>query len=128
MTPFGGLHGALGTAPAGPLAPSVVGGIEHPVPLQRGGGFRQPVAVQRHLINAAHHGGGLWIDHPKAGIIWVFDAVVGRRRQRYAGIAFHLVHNPALLGNIAGVAFVRVFSIKNDAITVPRIRQNCSRF
>lgn len=106
MSPFGGLHGALGPAPACPLAPPVVGGIEHPVFLQRGGGFGQSVAVQRHLINAAHHGGGLRVDHPKAGIVRALDVPIGRRGQRHAGIAFHLVYDPALLGYIAGVVFV----------------------
>ena len=65
MPPFGGLHGAFGTAPAGSLAPPVVGGIEHPIFLQRGGGFCQPVAVQGHLIDTPHNLGGLRVDHPK---------------------------------------------------------------
>lgn len=106
MPPFGGLHGAFGTAPAGPFASPVVGGIEHPIPLQRGGGFRQPVAVQGHLIDTTDNGGGLRVNHPKAGVLLVFDVAIGGRGQRHAGIAFHLVHDPALLGNIAGVVFV----------------------
>ena len=106
MPPFGGLHGALGPAPAGSLAPPVVGGIEHPIFLQRGGGFCQPVAVQGHLIDTPDNGGGLQVNHPKAGVLRVLDVAIGRRGQRYAGIAFHLVHDPALLGNIAGVVFV----------------------
>ncbi len=79
MTPFGGFHSAFKPAPVRSPAPPVVGGIANPVPLQRGGSFRQPIAVQGHLINAAYHGGGLLVDHPKAGIVGVFDVAVGRR-------------------------------------------------
>lgn len=67
--------------------------------------FRQELTAvyRRHLINAAHNLGGLRVNHPKAGIVRVLDIATGRREQRYAGIAFHFVHDPALLGNIAGV-------------------------
>ena len=34
------------------------------------------------------------------------DVATGRRVQRHTGIAFHFVHDPALLGNIAGIVFV----------------------
>ena len=106
MAPLGRFYSTLGTAPTGALAPPVVGGIEHPIPLQRGGGFRQPIAVQGHSIDTPHNLGGLRVDHPKAGVLRVFDVAIGGRGQRYAGIAFHFVHDPALLGNIAGVVFV----------------------
>ena len=106
MAPFGGFYGAFRTATVGSLAPPVVGGIANPVPLQRGGGFRQPIAVQGHLINAAYHGGGLWVDHPKAGVLRVFEIAIGRWGQRHPGISFQFVHDFSLFGNISGIIFV----------------------
>ena len=49
------------------VTPPVIGGIEYSIPLQRGGNLSQPVAVQRHLINTAHYGDGLRLNHPKVG-------------------------------------------------------------
>ena len=118
MSPFGGLHGAFGTAPAGPFAPPVVGGIEHPIPLQRGGGFRQPVAVQGHLIDTPDNGGGLRVDHPKVGVLRVLDVAIGRREQRHPGISFQLVHDFSLFGNTSGIIFVSQPYIKNDITAV----------
>ena len=118
MPPFGWLHGALGTAPAGPFAPPVVGGIEHPIPLQRGGGFRQPVAVQGHLIDTPDNGGGLRVDHPKVGVLRVLDVAIGRREQRHPGISFQLVHDFSLFGNTSGIIFVSQPYIKNDITAV----------
>ena len=48
------------------------------------------------MIDTPHNLGGLRVDHPKAGVLRVLDVAIGRRRQRHAGIAFHLVHDPAL--------------------------------
>ena len=44
--------------------------------------------------------------HPKAGIIRVFDVAIGRRRERNARVSFHLVHDPALLGNVFRIILV----------------------
>ena len=97
MSPLGRLHSALGTAPAGPLAPPVIGRIEHPILLQRSGNLRQSVAVQGHSVDTLNNGSGLRADHPKAGVLRGLDVAVGRQGQRYAGSSFHLVHDPALL-------------------------------
>jgi len=38
------------------------------------------------------------------------------------------IHSPQQLPRVIPEQVVRVFSIKNDALTTPQIRQNCSRF
>ena len=106
VPPLGRLHGAFRPAPARPTAAPVVGGIDHTIGGKAGGDFRQPVTLQRHTVDPAYHLGGLRLHHPKAGIVRVFDVAVGRRRKRNARIAFHLVHDPALLGNVLGVILV----------------------
>ena len=106
MAPLDRLHGTLGAAPVCTLAPPVVGRIENTVLFQRGGGFRQPIAVQRHLVDTPHHRSGIRVDHPKAEIVRVLDVAIGRRRQRDAGITFHFVDDPALFRNILGVPLV----------------------
>ena len=106
MPPLGRLHGAFRPAPARPTAAPVVGGIDHAIGGKAGGNFRQPVPLQRHAVDPAHHFGGLRLYHPKAGIVWVFDITVGRRRKRNTGTSFHLVHDPALLGNVFRIILV----------------------
>ena len=46
---------------------------------ESGGGFSQPVPLQSHAVDTAHHIGSLGIDHPKAGIVRVFDVAIGWR-------------------------------------------------
>ena len=106
VSPFGRLHGAFRPTPTRPTAAPVVGGIDHAIGGKAGGNFRQPVPLQRHTVDPAHHLGGFLLYHPKAGIVRVFDVTVGRRRERNACVAFHLVHDPALFGNVLGVILV----------------------
>ena len=106
MPPFGRLHGAFRPAPARPTAAPVVGGIDHAIGGKLCCRFCQPVPLQRHAVDPAHYLGSLRLYHPKAGIVRVFDITVGRRRKRNACIAFHLVHDPALLGNVFRIILV----------------------
>ena len=106
VSPFGRLHGAFRPTPTRPTAAPVVGGIDHAIGGKAGGNFRQPVPLQRHAVDPAHHLGGLRLYYPKAGIVWVFDITVGRRRKRNTRISFHLVHDPALLGNVFRIILV----------------------
>ena len=106
MPPLGRLHGAFRPTPARPTAAPIVGGIDHAIGGKAGGNFRQPVPLQRHAVDPAHHLGGFRLYHPKAGIVRVFDITVGRRRKRNTGVSFHLVHDPALFGNVLGVILV----------------------
>ena len=116
VSPFGRLHGAFRPTPTRPTAAPVVGGIDHAIGGKAGGNFRQPVPLQRHAVDPAHHLGGLRLYYPKAGIVRVFDITVGRRRERNTRISFHLVHDPALLGNVLGVILVSQPRIKNDGL------------
>ena len=108
VSPFCGLHGAFGAASACALAAPVVGRVDDPIRTEGGGSFSQPVPVQRHAVDTAYHLGGLRVNHPKLGIARVFDISVRRRGQRDAGIAFHFVDDPALLGNVFGVPLICV--------------------
>ena len=119
MPPLGRLHGAFRPATARPTAAPVVGGIDHTIGGKAGGDFRQPVTLQRHAVDPAHHLGGLRLYHPKAGIVRVFNITVGWRRERNARIAFHLVHDPALFGNVLGVILVHnVFERSKIVLTL----------
>ena len=104
------------SAPACPTAAPVIGGIDHTIGGKAGGNFRQPVPLQRHAVDPAHDLGSLRLYDPKAGIVWVFDVTVGRRRKRNACISFHLVHDPALLGNVFRIILVSQPRIKNDGL------------
>lgn len=106
MAPLGRLQGTLETAPACALTAPVVGGVDDTISAESGGSFGQPVPLQRHAVDTAYHIGGHGIDHPKPGIVRVFDITVGRRGQRNPGVAFHLVDDPALLGDVFGVVFI----------------------
>ena len=106
MPPLARLQCAFGAAPVGAFAAPIIGRIENAVSFQSGSSFRISVSVQRHPIYPAHHLGSLRVDHPIAGIVWIFDIAIRRGRKRDAGISFHLIYNPALLGNVLGVPFV----------------------
>lgn len=106
MPPFCGLHGAFGTALANSLAGSIGRGVQRPHVSQRRGNLQRPVALQGQTINAAHHLGGLRVNHPKPGIVRVLYVAVGRRRKRNPGVALHLVDDPALLRDVLGVVFI----------------------
>ena len=128
VSPFGRLHGAFRPAPARPAAAPVIGGIDHAIGGELHRRFCQPVPLQRHVVNPAHDLGSLRLYHPKAGIVWVFDVTVGRRRKRNTCISFHLVYDPALLGNVFRIilvhnifewgeivlAFIAVYAIGNS--------------
>ena len=106
MAPFGGLHGTLAAGAIDAPAPPVIGGIDDTIRAQGGGNLRQPIAIQGHLVDAPHHGGGLRLDHPKAEIVRVLDVAVGRRGERDTGVALHLVDDPALFGDVLGVVLI----------------------
>ena len=106
VSPFGRLHGAFRPTPARPTAAPVIGGIDHAIGGKLRCRFCQSVPLQRHAVDTAHYLGSLRLYHPKAGIVRVFDVAVRRRRERNARVAFHLVHDPALLGNVLGVILV----------------------
>ena len=106
VSPFGRLHGAFRPTPACSTVAPVVGGIDHTIGGKAGGGFRQPVPLQRHAVDPSYYLGSLRLHYPKAGIVWVFDITVGRRRKRNTRISFHLVHDPALLGNVFRIILV----------------------
>ena len=103
---FCGFHGAFGAAPACTPAAPVVGRVDDPIRTEGSSGFSQPVPVQRHAVDTAYHLGGLRVNHPKTGIVRVLYVAIGRRRKRDTGVAFHLVDDAALLGNVLGVVFV----------------------
>ena len=106
LTPFCGLHGAFGAASACTPAAPVVGRVDDPIRTEGSGGFSQPVPVQRHAVDTAYHLGGLRVNHPKPGIVRVLYVAIGRRRKRNPSVAFHLIDDPALLGNVLGVVLV----------------------
>lgn len=106
VPPFCGLHGAFGAASACTPAAPVVGRVDDPIRTEGGGSFSQPVPVQRHAVDTAYHLSGLRINHPKARVVRVFDVAIGRRGERNPGVAFHLIDDPALLGNVLGVVFI----------------------
>ena len=106
VSPFCGLHGAFGAASACALAAPVVGRVDDPIRTEGGGSFSQPVPVQRHAVDTAYHLGSLRVNHPKPGIVRVLDVAIGRRGERNPSVAFHLIDDPALLGNILGVVFI----------------------
>ena len=106
MVPLGGLYGAFAAGAVDAPAPPIIGRVDDPLRTEGGGNFRQPAALQRHLIDALHHSSGLRVNHPKARIVRVFNVAIGRRGERNPGVAFHLIDDPALLGNVLGVVFV----------------------
>ena len=106
VSPFCGLHGAFGAAPACPPAAPVVGRVDNPIYTESSGSFSQPVPVQSHAVDTAYHLGGLRVNHPKPGIVRVLYVSVRRRRKRNPSVAFHLVDDAALLGNVLGVVFI----------------------
>ena len=116
VPPFCGLHGAFGAASACTPAAPVVGRVDDPIRTEGSGSFSQPVPVQRHAVDTAYHLGGLRINHPKARVVRVFDVAIGRRGERNPGVAFHLIDDPALLGNVLGVVFIeqRLFGKGKD--------------
>ena len=79
VAPLGRLQGTLGAAPACTLAAPVIGGVDDTISTESGGGFSQPVPLQRHAVDTAHHIGSLGINHPKAGIVRFFDVAIGWR-------------------------------------------------
>ena len=81
VAPLGRLQGTLGAAPACTLAAPVIGRIDDTISTESGGGFSQSVSLQRHAVDTAHHIGSLGIDHPKAGIVRVFDVAISARHQ-----------------------------------------------
>lgn len=116
VSPFCGLHGTFGAASACTPAAPVVGRVDDPIRTEGGGGFSQPVTVQRHAVDTAYHLSGLRVNHPKTGIVRVLYVTVGRRRKRNPSVALHLVDDPALLGNVFGVVFIeqRLFGKGKD--------------
>ena len=116
MAPLGRLQGTFGTAPACTLAAPVVGGVDDTISAESGGSFGQPVPLQRHAVDTAHHIGGHGIDHPKPGIVRVFDIAIGRWGQRNPGVAFHLIDDPALLGDVLGVVLIHYVFERGEVI------------
>lgn len=106
VVPLGRLQRTFGAALADSLAGAVGRGVQNPGGTERCCDLHRAVAFQRQTIDAAYHIGSLRVDHPKPGIVRVLDITVRRRGQRDAGIAFHLVDDPALLGNVFGVPLV----------------------
>ena len=106
VPPFCGLHGTFGAASACTPAAPVVGRVDDPIRAEGSGGFSQPVPVQRHAVDTAYHLGGLRVNHPKPGIVRVFDVAIGRRGKRNPGVALHLVDDAALLGDVLGIVFI----------------------
>ena len=106
MSPFGRLQGAFGAAAVDTLAPPVVGRIDDPILTQSVCDFSQAIPLQGHIINTPHHIGGLRVDHPKPGIIRVFDVPIGRLGQWDACVAFHLVYDFTLLRDVLGIPLV----------------------
>ena len=106
VSPFCGLHGAFGAAPACTPAAPVVGWVDDPIRTEGSGSFSQPVPVQRHAVDTAYHLGGLRVNDPKPGIVRVLYVSVRRRRKRNPSVTFHLIDDPALFRNVLGVVFI----------------------
>ena len=106
VSPFCGLHGAFGAASACALAAPVVGRVDDPIRTEGGGSFSQSVPVQRHAVDTAYHFGGFRVNDPKTGIVRVLYVAVGRRGEWNPGVAFHLIDDPAFLGDVLGVVFI----------------------
>ena len=79
VAPLGRLQGTFGAAPACTLAAPVIGRVDDTISTESGGSFSQPVPLQSHAVDTAHHIGGLGIDHPEAGIVRIFDVAIGWR-------------------------------------------------
>ena len=106
MVPLGRLQRTFGAALVDPLAGSIGRGVQRPHRPQRRGNLQGAVTLQGQTVDAAHHLGGLRVNDPKPGIVRVLDVAIGRRRKRNPSVAFHLIDDPALLGNILGVVFI----------------------
>jgi len=106
MVPLGRLQRAFGAALADPLAGSIGRGVQRPHRPQRRGNLQGAVSFQGQTVDAAHHLGCLWVNHPKPGIIRVFHVAIGRRRKRNPGVAFHLIDDLAFLRDVLGVVFI----------------------
>ena len=106
MSPFGRLQGTFGATAFDALVPPVVSWIDDPILAQGVCNFSQSIPLQGHIIDTPHHISGLRVDHPKSGIVGIFDISIGRLGQRDARVAFHLVDNFPLLGNVLGVPLV----------------------
>ena len=116
MSPFGRLQGTFVATAFDALVPPVVSWIDDPILAQGVCNFSQSIPLQGHIIDTPHHISGLRVDHPKSGIVGIFDISIGRLGQRDARVAFHLVDNFPLLGNVLGVPLVSQPRIKNDGL------------
>lgn len=106
MVPLGRLQRTFRATLADPLAGSIGRGVQRPHRPQRRGNLQGAVALQGQTVNAAHHLGGLRVNDPKPGIVRIFHVAVGRRRKWNPGVAFHLIDDAALLGDVLGVVLI----------------------
>ena len=96
VVPLGRLQRAFGAALAEPLAGSIGRGVQRPHRPQRRGDLQGAVALQGQTVDAAHH----------LGCLRVFHVAIRRRRKRNPCVSFHLIDDPALLGNVLGVVLI----------------------
>ena len=106
MVPLGRLQRTFRATLADPLAGSIGRGVQRPHRPQRRGNLQGAVALQGQTVDAAHHLGGLRVNDPKPGIVRIFHVAVGRRRKWNPGVAFHLIDDAALLGDVLGVVLI----------------------
>ena len=106
MSPFGRLQRAFGATAVDALAPPIVGGIDDAIRAQSVCNFRQSIPLQGHIIDTAHYISGFRVNHPKLGIVRVFDIPVGRLGQRDARGSFHLIDDFPLFRDVFRIPLV----------------------
>ena len=116
VVPLCRLQRTFGAALTDPLAGAVGRGVQNPCLTERRCNLHRAVALQSQTVDAPYYLGGLRVNHPKLGIARVFDISVRRRGQRDAGIAFHFVDDPALLGNVFGVPLIHNVAERGEII------------
>ena len=106
MSPFGRLQRAFGATAVDALAPPIVGGIDDAIRSQSVCNFRQSIPLQGHIIDTPHYISGFRVNHPKPGIVRVFDIAIGRLGQRDARGSFHLIDDFPLFRDVFRIPLV----------------------